>query len=156
MLFYKVERWFKEAVQLHPTASSDLKQTLLRGHPGLDAFLRRITREIEKADLHLRRQGKIVKQKTMQDLVYDMTNYFIIGMEGEANRRRESDLARIAREAEQNKIQEFESVLAGNAVGEFAEAGVVNDEKLEKQREAHLEKRDQEIKAQKAREQKSN
>jgi len=150
MMMFKVRQWFEEAVRLHPTASSELKQTLLRGHPNLDEFLRKITVQLNQAYLILLKKGTIIKPKTQQDFVYDLTNYFILGMEGEAKRRYESDLARSAREAEAAKLQEFESVLEGNAIGEFAEAGVINDKELEEQRQSYLEARDKKIQSTKA------
>lgn len=141
MLRVKVRQWFEEAVRLDLEAPQALKDTLLRGHPKLEGFLESMTGELLRAERICKSRGVTVREKTMQDFVYDMTKYFMQGMEGEAKKRYESDLARLAREAEANKIQEFEDVLSGNASGEFAEAGVITDEKIDNQREKALEEK---------------
>lgn len=141
MLNVKVRQWFEEAVRLDLTAPQELKETLLRGHPKLEGFLENLAGEIIKAEGICKTRGIVLKEKTIQDFVYDMTKFFMAGMEGEAKKRYESDLARLAREAEASKIQEFEDVLSGNASGEFAEAGVISNEEIDNKREKALEEK---------------
>lgn len=141
MLNVKVKQWFEEGVRLNLEAPQELKDTLLRGHPRLQGFIDRMTAELLNAEKVCRERGVFLKEKTMQDTVYDMTKVFMQGMEGEAKRRYESDLQRLAREAEQSKIQEFEDVLDGKATGEFAEAGVITNEEIDSQREKALEQK---------------
>lgn len=138
----KVRQWFKEAVNLHPTAASELKHSVLQENPvplNVQLFLDNLTRELKKADKINMRRGVYLKEKTYQETVYDMTNLFISGFESVVNKRKESELARVAREAEDAKKKEFDDVLAGNATGEFAEAGVISDEKEDNKRERALE-----------------
>lgn len=143
MLRNQIKQWFNEAVRLNVQAPQELKDSLLRGHPNLDNFLDRMCAQIEKADQVCRSRGVQLKQKTLQDFTYDMANYFMKGMEGEAKRRYESDMQRLAREAEEQRLKEFDAVLAGRPEGEFAEAGVISNEQIDKAREAELAKQDE-------------
>jgi len=138
----QVKKWFEEAVRLDLEAPQELKDALLRGHPNLDGFILKMTKQIQEAQLINFKRRRPVSQKTIQDFVYDMTKYFMKGMQGEAEKRYESDLKRAAREAEESKLKEFESVLAGKAEGEFAEAGVISNEKIDQAREKELEAQD--------------
>lgn len=142
MLRPKIKQWFFEAVRLDLEAPQDLKETLLRGHPRLDGFIDNICAQVIKAEGLCRGKGLVIKEKTLQDLTYDLTKYFMRGLQGEAERRYESDIKRLAREAEEAKLKEFDAVLAGKAEGEFAEAGVITNEKIDQEREAYLEAQD--------------
>jgi len=130
-----VKKWFEEAVRLDATAPSDLKEVLLRGHPNIEGFLDRMTKQLREAERINLRRGKHIKPKTFQDTVYDLTKLFMKGMEGEARRRYESDMQKIMRRKEEDKIKEFDSVLAGKPEGEFAEAGVLHDEAIDQTRQ---------------------
>ena len=143
MLRGQIKQWFEEAVRLDVEAPQDLKDVLLRGHPKIEAFLDKMCGQIQQAESLCLRKGVRLKQKTIQDFTYDMAKYFMKGMEGEAKRRYESDLQRAAREAEAQRQREFDAVLAGNAEGEFAEAGVISNEEIDKAREAELAKQDE-------------
>lgn len=143
MLRSQIKKWFREAVQLDIEIESELKRKLLaEDHPNLNRFLDNLCEQFEQADKICQRKGLVLKQKTIQDTVYDMTKYFVMGLQGEAKRRYGSDLAKAAREAEAAKIKEFEDVLSGNATGEFAEAGVITNEKIDAEREGALEAKD--------------
>lgn len=143
MLRSQIKKWFREAVQLDLEIDPELKRMLLReDHPNLNRFLDNLTAQFEQADRECRRRGLVLKAKTIQDTVYDMEKVFVMGLMGEAKNRYESDLAKAAREAEAQKIKEFEDVLAGKATGEFAEAGVITNEKIDSEREAALEAAD--------------
>lgn len=135
MLRQQIKKWFEEAVRLDFTTDPELKRVLLQGHPKIDGFVDRMTEQFIQAEKVCRQKKVFLKQKTIQDTVYDMTKFFMKGLEGEAKRRHESDLQRVAREAEANKIQEFEDVLSGNLKDEWLEAGVITNEKIDKERE---------------------
>ena len=139
MLRIKIKAWFQEAVRLDLESPQELKAVLLRGHPRLEGFIDNMCAQIEQAEKVCRVKGVVLREKTIQDFTYDMAKYFMKGMEGEAKRRYESDLERIAREAKAQKLQEFDAVLEGKPEGEFAEAGVISNEKIDKEREAFLE-----------------
>lgn len=142
----KVRQWFKEAVNLHVTAPSELKRAVLAENPtppNVDKFITNIRKQLQDADSINMRKGKYLKESTYQQTVYDMTNLFVDCFEGAANKRKESDLDRIAREAVGAQEKEYEAVLSGKAIGEFAEAGVISDEKEDRKRERALEVQDQ-------------
>lgn len=138
MLKEQIKKWFEESVRLNFKIDPELKRILLSNPPNLDKFITNLCREFENADRVCRSRGLVLKQKTIQDTVYDMTEVFITVMENEAKRRYETDLAKLAREKEAAQIKEFEDVLSGNATGEFAEAGVITNEKIDAQREKAL------------------
>lgn len=143
MLRQQIKNWYREAVQLDLEIEPELKRKLLQeDHPNLNRFIDNLCAQVEQADKICQRKGLILKQKTIQTTVYDMTKFFVMGLQGEAKRRYESDIDKAAREAEAAKIKEFEDVLAGNATGEFAEAGVITNEKIDRERERALEAQD--------------
>jgi hypothetical protein len=142
MLRLQVKAWFIEAVKLDMEAPRELKESILRGHERLEGFYDNLTAQIIKAEKVLKVRGKTIKKQTLQDFVYDMAKYFMKGLEGEAKRRYETDLQKFYREQEEKKIKEFDAVLDGNPEGEFAEAGVITNEEIDKQREAFLEAQD--------------
>jgi hypothetical protein len=130
----EARKYFIEAVNAHPKASSDLKQALNRAlkrkNQRLETFIDNLGREITIAKAAQLKSGK--PQFSPQEIkwvVKEMTDLFVLGIEGEANRRIESDLARLAREqAAQNKA-ELDATLEGNPQGAFAEMGIITDEK---------------------------
>jgi len=143
MLREQVKKWYREAIQLDFEIEPELKRKLLaEDHPNLNKFIDNLCEQFIQAEKQCRRKGLILKTKTMQDTVYDLTKYFVMGLQGEAKRRYESDLEKSAREAEAAKVKEFEDVLQGKATGEFAEAGVISNEKIDAEREAALERED--------------
>lgn len=136
-----IKKWFYEAVALDQSATQELKETLKRGHPNLERFLDNMCGQIMEAEKKCQARGVLLKEKTLQDFTYDMARYFMVGMEGEAKRRYESDLAKSAREAEASKLKEFDDFLAGGEDNEFADSGVVHDESIDKARETELERK---------------
>lgn len=143
MLREQIKKWYREAIQLDFEIEPELKRKLLaEDHPNLNKFIDNLCEQFIQAEKQCRHRGLILKMKTMQDTVYDLTKYFVMGLQGEAKRRYESDLEKSAREAETAKIKEFEDVLQGKPTGEFAEAGVISNEKIDAEREAALERED--------------
>lgn len=138
MLSIKVKKWFEEAIRLDIEAPSDLKDTLLRGGPKIEQFINSMAVELDKACSTCLAKGIVIKEKTMQDYVYDMVKYFMKGLESEARKRYESDLAKAARDAQASKLAEFEKASNGIIDGEFAEAGLITNAKLDQEREKSL------------------
>lgn len=140
----KIKQWFKEAVQLDTECDPELKAIILREppHEKVNMFFENLSKQFKQAESLCLKRGLILKEKTLQETTYDMAKFFMRGMEGEAKRRYESDLEKSARDAQAAKIKEFDDVLAGNATGEFAEAGIITDEKIDKQREQTLAQND--------------
>lgn len=136
MLRLQIKKWFWEAVALDLKYPTDMKESLkLNGHKNLEGFFDRLTKEIEEAEVKCKAQGTPLKQSTVQEAVYSMTEVFLQGMMGERIGQFEADVQKVKRQHEADKIKEFDAVLAGKAEGEFAEAGVITNEKIDKQRE---------------------
>jgi hypothetical protein len=139
MLRHQIKLWFEEAVKLDVEHPRELKDTLLRGHPKLEMFFDKLTGEVLKAEEICKKKGVTLQKKTIQDFTYDMTKYFMQGMEGEARRRHETDLQKFYREQEEKKHKEFDKVLAGDVKGtDFEDAGLITNDKIDKQREAAI------------------
>lgn len=135
MLRAQIKKWFEEAVALDNVAPRELKDAVLRASPRVNHFIDNLYKEFLSAEKLCKQRGTTLKLKTMQDATYDMTKVFLTGMEGEARRRYESDFDKSMRAIEQAKIKEFDAVLAGKAEGEFAEAGVISNEKIDNERQ---------------------
>jgi len=132
----QIKKWFKEAIQLDPEIETELKHKLLRDdHPNLEKFYDNMTEQFIQAEKVCRARKIILKQKTLQDTVYDMAKVFVIGLKAEAEKRYASDLEKMKAEQAKQKIKEFEDVLSGNPTEEFLEAGIITDEKIDAQRE---------------------
>lgn len=101
--------------------NSELKASL-KEHPKTKQLLDNLHMELLKVDVLRRSQGKkSLKEQTIADTVRDFTYKFITGVEGEANKRIESDLKRLAREAELQKQKDLEATANGNVSGEYKE-----------------------------------
>ncbi len=130
-----VKKWFKEEVTLNIEAPRELRERLLQGHPNLEGFFDRLVAQFQEAEKLCIERGVKLKIETMQQATYDMTRMFMKGMQGEAVKRFESDMAKVKRQQDEDKIKEFDAVLRGEQVGEFAEAGVITNDKIDAQRE---------------------
>lgn len=120
---------YEEAVQLHPTAPSDLKRAL-KAHERVPSFITNLCVEIERVqDLTMRTKQKKFSDKLIKELVYDMTNMFIAGVESEAKARYESDVAKTLRESQAQSKKDLESSATGKLSGEYKdladEAGMI-------------------------------
>ena len=127
----QITQSFKEAVRLHPTCNSELKKVLLKEPKNnfVTQYLEKLTIEFQLVnDLRLKQGKGLATSKHVKELVYDMTNYFIYSMDLHAERRAESDLARMARQESLDKFKDMDSTADGKPLGEFAEAGVFLDE----------------------------
>lgn len=143
MFHAQIKVWFEEAVRLNTDCPEELKRKLLAfDHPLIVRFFGKMNEQFVEAERLCRLRRLPLKIETLKLAMYDMTGMFILGLKGRAKLMYESDLAKAARVAEADKIKEFESVLAGNPIGEFAEAGVISDEKIDRAREAQLEAED--------------
>jgi len=136
MLQPKIRNWIFEAIRLDLDAPQELKDRLLRPNdPHVENLIVGLTNKIVEADRVCSRRGVHLKTKTLQDTTYDMVKFALRSFHEEAQRRYESDMDRLAREAEASKLKEFDDFLKGGTENEFAEAGVVTSEELDKERE---------------------
>lgn len=130
----QITKWFIEAVEKHPKASSDLKRTLKHAiknkSPRIMEFINKLYTQILDAKcVQIRKRQKPYSDHEFKWAITEFTNLFVMGMEGEAQRRIESDLARIARDKKAQETAEMDQTLAGNPQGIFEEMGLVADEK---------------------------
>lgn len=116
-----VQKAFNDAIKSAPV-DSELKKAATR-HPNTKSFLQNLYKQLVEVEVMRMKQGKPrLKAKTVQDTVRDFTYKLLQGIETEALRRGESDLARIKREQEAQKQKDLEvSERTGNFVGEFAQ-----------------------------------
>lgn len=123
------KEYFLEAVRMNVNSDPALRDKLLNGyHPRVEGFITNLNNEIRKARLKLIRKGKIITEQTVKGLVYDFTAMFMSNMETEARRRYESDLERVAREAQIQEHKDMDATLDGKPSGIFEEAGVQIDD----------------------------
>lgn len=131
ILHRQVVQAFKDAVRIHKTCNSELKKVLLKEPKSsyVEQYLDKLTLEFQQVnDLRLKQGKGLASSKYVKELVHDMTNYFVHGMNLKFDRRAESDLARLAREKSLDDFKEKDSTADGKPLGEFAEAGVITDE----------------------------
>lgn len=132
-----VQKAYDECVKLAVEYPQDMRDALTRKpYPAqVNKFLERLSHEMQKAiDINAKR-GVFVKPKNVEDTVHDMTKIFMKGFHNIAERRIENEHQRLAREAAQGLEQEYENVLSGKPTGDFLDAGVITNEKIDKQRE---------------------
>lgn len=125
----KIREYYQQAVALHPTAHSDLKKAL-KTHERVPKFIDNLFFEIMKVqDQRVISGKKQYADKHIQDLVYDMTNLFITGLEHQYKEREKSELAKTAEKAKQDYQSDLDKSASGKMHGEFEEltkeAGVV-------------------------------
>lgn len=136
----KVRKWFKVYVQNMKTIDAEFKNILNRErHPNLERFFENMAEELIRVQrTRVKRGRKIATDEQLAWLVGQMAEVFVSGMHKEAKRRYETDIERAKREFEAAKIKEFDDTLDGRPSGEFAEAGVITNEKIDGEREESI------------------
>lgn len=128
MLKKKVREYYHEAVVLHPKASSELKRTL-KSNERVPAFIDNLVVQIERAqEQRLKNGKKVFSDKVIKELVYDFANIFIIGIEEQAKRNYESDLARIARQDAESYRHALDKASKGGITDSLKELGIKSSE----------------------------
>ncbi len=122
-MFYtkKVREYYNEAIRLHPTAPDELKHSL-RSNERVPSFIDNLALEIQKVqDMRLAQDKNPFPDKTIQSLVYDMTNIFIGNVEKLAQERMMSDLDKQAIKAKADYQKDLQASASGKLSGEFEE-----------------------------------
>lgn len=104
----------------------ELKASLLRNNPLVEQFIKNISGQFEKVNALRVTKGKpALKKKTLEDTIIDFTKMMVRGIELQATRKQESDMAKYAREHKDDHIKEMEKTLAGETSGAaFEELGL--------------------------------
>lgn len=129
MVYLKLVReTYKEAIALNPRINSDLRAAL-RAHERMPLFLQNLAKELEivQAD-RVNKWKKPYTEKNIKDLIYDMVEVFISGVELEANARRESDIKKKMAEYKAQQQKDLDATAAGDISGDyqdiFTEGGI--------------------------------
>jgi hypothetical protein len=93
---------YKEAVALS-SAHHDLK-TSLKVHERAPKFLDKVAEEVEKV---ARSQPRLLDRQTIKTLVYDLTGFFLKGIEKQYREREESEIQKHVEKAKQDKEKQF-------------------------------------------------
>lgn len=124
-----VKKTYVEAIALKHDINADLR-IALKKHDRLPLMFKNLATELDKVQTaRLLKKKKPIAEKILKDVIYDMVNLFIAGVEMEAKKRYESDLAKAALEAEAQKAKDLDSTASGKVSGEyqeiFTEGGVI-------------------------------
>lgn len=122
MLYFEfVKKTYQEAVALNSRIPLDLK-TALKSHEKIPLFFKNIAEELEKAQAERTAKGqKPFSEKTIKDFIYDVTEMFIMGIKAEADARAQSEIDRLAKQAEADRKKDLESTIAGKPAGDYAD-----------------------------------
>ncbi len=133
-----VYRTVHEYIKRHKTIPSELKHAL-KGSPHTKRFIKNLTGQYRAvADLRVKQGKHKLKTKTYKDTVEDMTELFLKGVEGHAQRKRESFMASYAREHADDDTKEMQSVLEGKNTGAFEDMGLIVPEDQQEKTDNHI------------------
>lgn len=123
-----VKKTYQEAIALKQMPS-DLR-TALKSHERMPLMFKNLALELDKLQTsRILKKKKPFAEKIIKDVIYDMVDIFISGVELEAKSRYESDMAKLAAQAEAQKQKDLDATASGNVSGEyqeiFEEGGVV-------------------------------
>ena len=89
---------YNEAIKLHPTIHADLK-IALKSNERVPAFVDHLAKEFELVQDKMFSTGQNkIEDELLKNMVYDLTNLFIAGIEKQASLRMESEAKRAVRE----------------------------------------------------------
>ena len=112
---------YREHIALKQDIPYDLR-VALRSHERMPKFFYNIAKEIENLQDHYLKTGKDpVDEKTIKEIIYDVTDMFINGVKAEAEKRQESDAKRLLAEKKAQELKELDATASGTPTGEFEE-----------------------------------
>jgi hypothetical protein len=112
---------YQEAVRLHPTANSELKASL-KAHERVPQFIDNMCKELDKVQtMAIAKRGKPYSEKHIKEIVYDMTNVFIMGVEEVARKRYESEARKYLEQRQAQERADLESSASGKLQGEYVD-----------------------------------
>lgn len=115
-----VKKTYQEAIALKQMPS-DLR-TALKYHERMPLMFKNLALELDKLQTsRILKKKKPFAEKIIKDVIYDMVDIFISGVELEAKSRYESDMAKLAAQAEAQKAKDLDATASGNVSGEYQE-----------------------------------
>lgn len=112
---------YQEAVRLHPTANSELKAAL-KAHERVPLFVENMCKELDKVQAKaIAKRGRPYNEKHIKELVYDMTNLFINGVEEVARKRYESEAKKYLEQKQAQERADLEASASGKLQGEYVD-----------------------------------
>lgn len=133
-----VVKTVREYIHDHRRIPSEMKRSL-KNSPHITTLMVRITTQLKRAsDLQLKRRGKRFKTETLKNTIKDITELFIKGFEGHAEKRRESEIQKYMRAHAEDEQKDMQSTLEGNTAGIFEDMGLVIPEDQQDKTENHI------------------
>lgn len=113
------QKYFNEAIKTAPV-SGELRRAAIK-HKNFASFQEKLYKQVLDVELLRQRQNKPrLKDATVRDLIYSFVHTYLSGVEGEAVKRAESDIARELREREASKLKDLDqTVTTGKLTGEY-------------------------------------
>lgn len=120
-----VYRTVHKYIKNHRRIPSELKRSLQKSDH-TNTLIKNLTYQHRNVqDLQIKRRGRRLKDKTIINSIEDFTEVFLVGVEGHANKRRESELDKYKRDHAGDEQKEMQSALEGNSTGVFEDMGLV-------------------------------
>jgi hypothetical protein len=133
MLKDKISTWFYQAVE-ESQHKYELKQAILKKPLHVKEFEQSlISNVLEATPIAARKIGQDIKTENLKSLVYDLTNIYLNGIEKEAQRRIQSDIARAIEARKKQDLEDLDKTVSGTPSGEFKEYikdGLILDETI--------------------------
>jgi len=119
-----VKKHYDNYVSNHKAIPTEMKVSLRR-HPKMRKFIRNMAIELQMVqELQLKGGRRALKKETLKGAVEDMTELFIKGFKGHADRRIESDLAKSMQKEKVDNLDDMQSALEGNSKGVYEDMGL--------------------------------
>lgn len=114
-------KYFNAAIESAPV-DSELKKAARRHHQFV-GFQERLYKQVMEVEMLRMKKGKPrLKANTVKDLIFLFVHTYLAGVEGEARRKAESDIAKHIRETAEQKTKDLDtSLTTGKLVGEYEE-----------------------------------
>lgn len=124
-------KYFNNAIATAPV-SGELKRAAVKHHQ-FKSFQQKLYQQVMDVELHRMRQGKgRLKPTTIEDLIKSFVHTYLAGVEGEATKRAESDIAKLQRELAEQKTKDLDTSLSSGVMTgqyeEFKDEVILTDE----------------------------
>ena len=105
--------------------NGELKASLLRENKFVEQFIKHHAGDIDKYVAHRAAQNRPpIKQSILIETVEDFTKVLVLGVENQATRKQESEIAKYTREHAGDHQKDMDKTLDGNASGVYEDLGV--------------------------------
>lgn len=134
----RVRQYYNEAIALRKEINSELRHSL-KNHPRMNTFIANMSAELVKVQNDRLLKGKpLIKDATIQGVVYDMVNMFIGGIEREADKRMQSEFAKYAELEAARYAKDLSDSADGKMSGVFKDIADEYDVKVTTERSEDL------------------